>query len=131
MENNEVKKELPKYGTPGYTFDLAWHDESKRDYLVVVDAKKTSEIMNQRSKGTTIYDMINIYGGIDNVTAAFSDREREALFDDVSDMPEFGNDSEYTALVKRLQSQVDELSKKVNQSESKPEVQPEVNEGDK
>lgn len=90
------------YGTPGYIQILEWHDAQKRDYLVITSEQKESEVLAARAKGTTIYEIIDIYGGIDEVTAAYAGKEAYAIYDDVSDMPEFADDSAYDQVIKNL-----------------------------
>ena len=104
-------KEKFDYNDKSLICDLSWHDEAKRDYLVVTNANKFKDVMNARAKGTTVYELINLYGGIDNVTQAFAER---GIYDDVSDVPEFGNDESYEAIINRLQNQINQLSEKVN-----------------
>lgn len=114
------EKKLPEYGTPGYIFDVRWHDEKERDYLVVVDAKPESEVMNARAKGTNVYDLLEMYGGIDEVEKVFTSK---GVMADVSATPQFGNDDEYSGIIYNLQKQLDELkaAKPVENTEIKKE----------
>lgn len=104
---SEVKKSVKEdgvieYGTPGYTFELQWHDIAKKDELVVTGVHKTREIMNARAKGTTIYEIIDMYGGIDEVTAATQGQAEKAVYADVSDVPDFANDEAYEKIINDL-----------------------------
>ena len=128
-ENKEIKvKKLPEYGTPGYEFDVIWHDEAKRDDLIVADAKPFAEVMNARAKGTTIYEMIDQFGGIDNLTQVLAVKEAEAVYADVSDVPEMANDAEYAGVLKKLQAQIDELKKssKVEEKVEDPKTEGDI-----
>lgn len=93
---------FPEYGTPGYQFELQWHDAKVKDYLIVTGCKKISEIMNARAKGTTVYEIIDMYGGIDEVTAAYAGNENKAVYADVSNVPEFADDSAYDSIIQDL-----------------------------
>jgi len=106
MEKNE---KIPQYGDPKYVFTLGWHDINLRDYLVVTDYKLKSEVMNARAKGTTVYELIDLYGGVDNVSEAFSAKNEASLYGDGTLYPEFGNDESYAAALLDLQSQIDRL----------------------
>lgn len=113
---------FPAYGTPGYTFTLAWHDEVKKDYLIVTNAVKTADIMNARAKGTTVYEIIDMYGGIDEVTAAYAGNEANAVYADASDVPEFAGDEAYDQVIKNLAKavaavQAQEAAKTTEQNE--------------
>lgn len=123
MEKNDA---IPKYGDPRFIFTLGWHDEAKKDYLVVVDYKKKNEVMNARAKGTTIYELIDIYGGVDNVSEAFSAKDN-AVYADVSNMPEFANDVSYQAIMEEIAAKVAELQKK--KEESTPKVDDNLEKG--
>lgn len=104
MEN---KEKIPEYGDPRYIFTLAWHDEAKKDYLIIKDYKLKDEVMNARAKGTTIYELIDIYGGVDNVTEAFS--AKDAVYGDTTAIPEMANDESYNLMLQQLQAKLDEL----------------------
>lgn len=111
----EKSENIPQYGDPKYIFTLGWHDEKLRDYLVVVDYKKKDEVMAARAKGTTVYELIDIYGGVDEVSAAFSNKQNAAVYGDVSNLPEFANDESYNNLVEQLNTltkQVEEMKQK-------------------
>lgn len=110
------ENKLPEYGTPGYIFDVRWHDERERDYLVVVDAKPENEVMNARAKGTSVYELIEMYGGIDEVENVFTDK---GVYADVSVTPQFGNDEEYVGIINNLQAQLDAL--KASASDKTPD----------
>lgn len=123
MEKSEV---TVKYGDPRYIFELGWHDEAKKDYLIVKDYKLKSEVMNARAKGVTIYELIDIYGGVDNVSEAFSKKENEALYADVSQFPEMASDDSYLAFeaqLKGLQAKLDELKKPTPTEEKADQVE--------
>lgn len=113
---SDVSK-LPEYGTAGYIFDVRWHDEKERDYLIVVDAKPEREIMNARAKGTTVYELLDMYGGIDEVEKVFTNK---GVMADVSATPQFANDFEYQGIINNLQKQLDEI--KASASAKKEEV---------
>lgn len=109
MEKSNV---TPKYGDPNYIFTLKWHDQEKRDYLIVADAQPRSEVMAARAKGTTVYELIDIYGGVDAVSEAFSAKNEEMLYQDTTAIPEFCSDDAYAPFIERLQAQIDELKNK-------------------
>lgn len=122
------------YGTPGYTFELSWHDERLKDYLVVTGCTKTKDIMKARAKGSTIYEIIDMYGGIDEVTAAYSVKEAQAVYADVSDVPEFADDSAYDKAIMELEKTVAALKAKqaaetAQQNEGQTGKTEEVNNG--
>ncbi|QCS36637.1 hypothetical protein [Capybara microvirus Cap3_SP_550] len=139
IDTDGVVNKLPEYGTPGYIFELAWHDEAKKDYLVVVDAKPEVEVMNARAKGVTPYDLISTFGGIDEVTQAFASKEASAVYADVSGVPEFASDDVYDSVIARLKADIaayeashaktDESSKETAE-EVDNEVNKEVNKGE-
>lgn len=109
MEKSNV---APKYGDPRYIFTLKWHDQEKRDYLIVADAQPRSEVMAARAKGTTVYELIDIYGGVDAVSEAFSAKNEEMLYQDTTGIPEMCSDDAYAPIIAQLQAQIDELKTK-------------------
>ena len=97
-------------------------------YKIVADAKPFAEVMNARAKGTTIYEMIDQFGGIDNLTQVLAVKEAEAVYADVSDVPEMANDAEYAGVLKKLQAQIDELKKssKVEEKVEDPKTEGDI-----
>lgn len=122
MEKND---QIPQYGDPKYIFTLGWHNEKERDYLVVVDYKKKDEVMAARAKGTTIYELIDIYGGVDEVSVAFSNKQNAAVYGDVSNLPEFANDESYNNLVEQIKT----LTKQIEDMKPKQIDEPAVKGG--
>lgn len=107
MSNVEKK---PVYGEDGKIYLLKWNDESKRDELLISDVLNEKEVMKARAKGTTPYELIKLYGGIDEVSTAFANK---GVFADVSDVPEMQNDESYGPIMAKLQAQVDEMKKMI------------------
>ncbi|QCS36156.1 hypothetical protein [Capybara microvirus Cap1_SP_142] len=106
-----------KYGDPLYMFDLKWHDEKEMDYLMIVGVKPYCEAIEARAKGVTPYELIDTYGGIDNVETVLPVKGQ---YLDVSEMPEIGNDLAYEQALNTLQAKLDELKKTKLIQEEKP-----------
>lgn len=122
----EKHDNIPEYGDPKYIFTLGWKDESKKDELVVIDYQLKSEVMNARAKGTRVYELIDIYGGVDKVSEAFS-AKNNGVYADVSNYPQFSNDEEMSPLLEQLQKEIDDL--KAKQAQQQAQQQPAFEKG--
>lgn len=86
----------------GYIVTLEWHDVEKHDFLVVVDYKKESDVNGAAAKGITPYELIDLYGGPEEVLQQFPGKD-PSVYGDFTNTPEVLN--EYT---------LEELAKAIN-----------------
>lgn len=66
--------------------ELGWNDPEKKDYLVIVSSKPFKEVMAANAKGTTVYELIDLYGGVDGVQKVFPGTS--SMYGDATDLPE-------------------------------------------
>lgn len=105
-----------KYGDPKFIQSLSWHDYDKRDYLIVKDNQKRSDVMNARAKGTTVYELIDIYGGVDAVTEAFAGNNN-GVYGDSTNIPEMANEESYQSMLNDLALKIKEMQEKASTTE--------------
>ena len=88
METEKIKKSDKEYHklSEDHFVELGWNDPEKRDYLVIVSSKPFKEVMEANAKGTRVYELIDMYGGVDNVSKVFPGTN--SMYGDCSDMPE-------------------------------------------
>ncbi|QCS36273.1 hypothetical protein [Capybara microvirus Cap1_SP_206] len=111
------------YGDPRYIFDIGWNDESKKDFLIIKGAQPFNEVMDKRAIGTTLYELIDRYGGVDECSAAFSEG---GVYADVVGTPEFGNNESYAAVLHQLKDQLsklEEANKQIEKTTEKKEIE--------
>lgn len=110
----ELKKQKP---IGAFIEVLRWHDEQAKDYLIVKEKHDRNEVMNARAKGVTPYELIALYGSVDNVAAAFP--ENGAFYGDASGIPEYV-DSRFIEKLAELQATIDDIKKQAIGDEVPP-----------
>lgn len=98
--------------------ELGWNDPEKRDFLVVVKAKPFKEVMEANAKGTRVYELIDLYGGVDNVEKVFPGTS--SIFGDCTDMPETFSPEQ----LERMAEKMNEYAKMLKEKED-PSANPE------
>lgn len=88
MEQEKIKQSDAKYHelSKDNFVELGWNDPEKRDDLVIVSSKPFKEVMEANAKGTRVYELIDMYGGVDNVSKVFPGTN--SMYGDCTDMPE-------------------------------------------
>lgn len=106
--------------------ELGWNDPEKKDYLVIVSSKPFKEVMAANAKGTTIYELIDLYGGVDGVQKAFPGTS--AMYGDASNMPEMFSPDQLEHMAQKMSEYAKVLRE--NQTPSEGESQKEDNKGE-
>lgn len=103
--------------------ELGWNDPEKKDFLVVVSSKPFKEVMSANAKGTTIYELIDLYGGVDGVQKVFPGTS--SMYGDATDMPETFSPEQLENMAQKM----NEYAKVLREKETNPA--PEVKEDSK
>lgn len=88
MDREKIKESDKQYQklSEDHFVELGWNEPEKRDDLVIKSSKPFKEVMAANAKGTTVYELIDMYGGVDGVERAFPGTS--AMYGDATDMPE-------------------------------------------
>lgn len=93
MQTSENKKKI----NPGQIREIYCWDE-KRENLIVKDTEDLEEVMKERAKGVSIYEMLERYGDLELIPGYGADTVKSdgklhhGADQDFSDVPEFGTD---------------------------------------
>lgn len=99
--------------------ELGWNDPEKKDYLVIVSSKPFKEVMAANAKGTTIYELIDLYGGVDGVQKAFPGTS--AMYGDASYMPEMFSPDQLEHMAQKMSEYAKVLRENQTPSEAEPQ----------
>lgn len=94
--------------------ELGWNDPEKRDFLVVVSSKPFKEVMEANSKGTRVYELIDLYGGVDNVEKVFPGTA--SMYGDCTGMPETFSPEQLENMAAKMNEYAKVLRQKENPS---------------
>ena len=84
---------------------LCWDDLDKKGNLVIQSKQPIKEVMAARAKGTTPYELIDLYGSAKGVSEAFPDRGGQ--YGDFSDVPEMFNQEAIDRIQAKMQAQLE------------------------
>lgn len=94
--------------------ELGWNDPEKKDFLVVVSFKPFKEVMEANAKGTRVYELIDLYGGVDGVQKVFPGTA--SMYGDCSGMPETFSPEQLEHMAEKM----NEYAKFMRENENKP-----------
>lgn len=99
--------------------ELGWNDPEKKDFLVVVSSKPFKEVMEANAKGTRVYELIDLYGGVDGVEKVFPGTA--SMYGDCSDIPETFSPEQ----LENMATKMNEYAKFMRENEQNPASAPE------
>lgn len=91
----------------GYICTLNWHDAEKHDFLIVTKKEKAVDVYAAEAKGQTPYELIQIYGGVDGVQAAFPGDGTQG-YGDFTQNPEIINEESLQKLANDLNGYIEQ-----------------------
>lgn len=129
MEQEKIKLSDEQYEklSQDYFIELGWNDPEKKDSLVIVSKKPFKEVMAANAKGTTIYELIDLYGGVDGVQKVFPGTS--SMYGDSTGVPEMFSPEELENMAHKMSEYAKTLKEKANDPSSAPE-QKEVKKGE-
>lgn len=129
MEQEKIKLSDAQYQELCKTHfvELGWNDPEKKDFLVIVSKKPFKDVMAANAKGTTVYELIDMYGGVDGVEKAFPGTS--AMYGDASGLPETFSPEQLENMAAKMTEYAKMLKEKENASAA-PSEQKEDNKGE-
>lgn len=121
MEQKKIKISDEEYHKLCQTHfvELGWNDPEKKDYLVIVSYKPFKEVMEANAKGTRVYELIDLYGGVDNVEKVFPGTS--SMYGDCTGFPETFSPEQLEHMAEKM----NEYAKFMREKEQNPASAPE------
>lgn len=116
MEQEKIKISDEEYQKliKTHFVELGWNDPEKKDFLVIVSSKPFKDVMAANAKGTTIYELIDLYGGVDGVQKVFPGTS--SMYGDCTGMPETFSPEQLEHMAEKM----NEYAKFMRENEQNP-----------